>query len=96
MQLSPAPPGLLPPDLGKPERTCSPSTFWLTRKLRKPLRSSCTRAMWVFEGRALSKVVSNLGARPRSSMVHTPWGPLRTASRGRRTKFIFQPTEDPC
>lgn len=33
--------------LGKPERTWSPSTFWLTRKRRRPTRSSCTSAMCV-------------------------------------------------
>lgn len=76
--------------LGKPERTCNPSTFWLTRKRRRPTRSSCTSAMWVCVGRALSKVVSNLGARPRSSIVQTPWGPLKAAGGERHGEFSIQ------
>lgn len=62
--------------LGNPERTCRPSTFWLTRYLRYPARCSPRRAMWVKLGRASSNVVSKWGDSPFSSNVHTPLGPL--------------------
>lgn len=63
--------------LGKPDRTCRPSTFWLMRYLRYPALSSPRRAMWVKLGRASSNVVSKRGDSPFSSNVHTPFGPLK-------------------
>lgn len=66
-----------PSHLGKPDRTCRPSTFWLMRYLRYPALWSPSRAMWVRLGRASSKVVSKWGVSPFSSMVHTPLGPLK-------------------
>lgn len=62
--------------LGKPDRTCRPSTFWLMRYLRYPALCSPRRAMWVKLGRASSNVVSKWGDSPFSSNVHTPFGPL--------------------
>lgn len=62
--------------LGKPDRTCRPSTFWLMRYLRYPALCSPRRAMWVRLGLASSNVVSKWGDSPFCSNVQTPFGPL--------------------
>lgn len=63
--------------LGNPDRTCRPSTFWLTRYLRYPALCSPRRAKCVRLGRASSNVVSKWGDSPFCSNVHTPFGPLK-------------------